>query len=147
VRVSNDPQYVLVSDILLADCPIDFCSTKGNGGLQLRSLEPAMSIEATEQTSGQNFGPYDINKQQLKKGIWVEGTAYVYETEQGNCMLTPNAQHSKGDIPSLCEAKSARKTCAPDGSCTSASSSPEFYRVTIDNSQDRIAIFKSVTTQ
>jgi len=132
---SDYPDDILVSDILVANCPNSFCrqeneKKESEKALKLRTFDQGISVETSEPETNQNFGPYNISQQQAKSGIWVEGFAYAQQTEQGECQLNTSKIPEKGDTPSFCEKIGDRILCKPPGSCTSAYSSPEFYKLT-----------------
>lgn len=139
---------ILVSDVIVADCPDKLCSQGAQTStvdkiLRLRNID-AIAIEATEEPIDNTFGPYQLSEQQARLGIWVEASAYVQETDQGKCGFDPSEEVPKpGDLPVLCEQRTQGK-CFTAGDCVTANAPAEFYRVI--GSRDG-PIFKQLKTE
>jgi hypothetical protein len=143
-NASSHTNDIIVSDSLVAEYPPHISGDKEQDQLRLRKLQTAISIEATEPQAQHSFGPYNIDEKQLRTGIWVEGRAYVSETQFGHCGFDPDEQPSEGDIPSVCEKRTGR--CDGSG-CINAYSPPEFYVLVRGGTRDNTPTFKMVKPQ
>ncbi len=141
ISVTTNRDDVIVADNLVTKCPKSLCEEpqdvasenavlmmKRSGRLRLRNLPGNLTVEATEQDAELVFGPYPITKEQLEQGIWLEGWAYVSETDDGDCVVYAEKAPAPGALPYLCEKRTnGEANCLETAQCSYVSSPQTFF--------------------
>lgn len=129
ISVGENTDAAIIADNLVSDCPSSLCKTDwSKGRLRLRKLTDQITLEATEGDSELSFGPYPITKDQVNRGLWLEGSAYVTETDHGPCAIHTLEAPSLGELPYVCEARTNNQAkCYEDARCSNATGPATFY--------------------
>jgi hypothetical protein len=128
ISVRNNPTDIIVADNLVRNCSPKMCAeATSSGKLRLRDLSSNPTLETTEKDVQHVYGPYPITKDQLEQGIWVEGWAYVSETDHGDCVVHGDTVPAPGTLPYVCEKKlNDDPHCTAVSKCSNVSSPASF---------------------
>lgn len=125
--IGDNPEYLVYSDNMVANCPPRFCpDSKNTKKNRLRDSGQPIAL-APGETHEATYGPYDIPPKEWKRGVWIEGRAYTVEQDEGICVLA-GPPELEGTFPAICEeSRTNVPECYQGAACLYAVAAPYFH--------------------
>ncbi|HEX8846390.1 MAG TPA: hypothetical protein VF791_17215 [Pyrinomonadaceae bacterium] len=126
--IEDDPDYLVYSDNMIANCTPKNCPDSKNTS-KTRLLDTKLPIAlAPGETLSDTYGPYKISLADWSSGVWIEGRAYTIEQDEGICVLA-GPPELEGTFPAVCEESRAKEPeCYENAGCLYASTAAFFYK-------------------